>query len=56
MVIDRSIPQWQRLLTFYSEYQKAIFNYERVRIFMFSGLRGVGINERYFGDREGPRQ
>lgn len=49
MVIDRSIPLRQRLLTFYSEYQKAIFNYEWVRIFMFSGLRGVGINERYLG-------
>ena len=49
LVIDRSIPLRERLLTFYTEYQEAIFNYEWVRIFMFSGLRNVGINQRYLG-------
>lgn len=47
LVTDRSLSLRQRLLTFYTEYQTAIYNYEWVRIFMFSGLRGVGINERY---------
>ena len=49
LVIDRSIPLRERLLTFYTEYQGAIFDYEWVRIFMFSGLRNVGINQRYLG-------
>jgi AcrR family transcriptional regulator len=49
LVINRSLPLRDRLLTFYTEYQKAIFNYEWVRIFMFSGLRNVGINQRYLG-------
>ena len=47
LITNRSIPLQQRLLIFYSDYQKAIFDYEWVRIFMFSGLRGVGINEKY---------
>jgi len=47
LVNDRSRPLRERLLTFYTEYQAAIFDYDWVRIFMFSGLRGVGINERY---------
>lgn len=47
LILDQSLPLRQRLLTFYTEYQRAISNYEWVRIFMFAGLKGVGINERY---------
>jgi len=49
IIMDRTRTLHDRLLTFYTEYQAAIFNYEWVRIFMFSGLKGVGINERYLG-------
>jgi len=49
LLVDRSLPLRKRLLTFYTEYQNAIFNYEWVRIFMFSGLRGMDINGRYLG-------
>lgn len=44
---DRSVPLRDRLIAFYTDYQGAVSNYEWVRIFMFSGLRGVGINQRY---------
>lgn len=44
---DRSRSLHERLCTFYIEYTDAIFSYEWVRIFMFSGLRGVNINKRY---------
>ena len=47
LILDQSVPLRERLTTFYGEYQKAISNYEWVRIFMFAGLKGVGINERY---------
>ena len=47
LILDRSLPLSKRLHTFYTEYQSAVSNYEWVRIFMFSGLRDVGINERY---------
>ena len=44
---DRSVPLRKRLIAFYTDYQGAVSNYEWVRIFMYSGLRGVGINQRY---------
>lgn len=37
----------QRLNDFYKAYLKAIFRYDWVRIFIFSGLRGVSISQRY---------
>jgi len=49
LVVDRTKPLRDRLQQFYTEYQEAIFNYEWVRIFMFSGLRGMDINARYLG-------
>lgn len=49
LVADRTKPLRDRLQQFYTEYQQAIFNYEWVRIFMFSGLRGMDINARYLG-------
>lgn len=44
---DRSLPLTERLATFYKAYTKAIFTYEWVRIFVYSGLKGVNINKRY---------
>ena len=44
---DRSLPLVRRLTDFYKAYTKAIFTYEWVRIFVYSGLKGVNINKRY---------
>jgi len=44
---DRSLPLLERLTEFYRAYTKAIFTYEWVRIFVYSGLKGVNINKRY---------
>ncbi|MCF7698014.1 TetR/AcrR family transcriptional regulator [Loktanella sp. M215] len=42
---DRSIRD--RVLQFYDAYSKLIFQYEWMRIFMFSGLAGAELNRRY---------
>jgi AcrR family transcriptional regulator len=47
LIIDRTLPLQERLVTLYQEYTRVIFNYEWVRIFMFAGLKGVNITERY---------
>lgn len=47
LIADRSLTLEERLTRFYRAYACAIFNYEWVRIFVFSGMRGVGINRRY---------
>jgi AcrR family transcriptional regulator len=47
LISDRSRSLEARLVQFYREYTRVIFNYEWVRIFMFAGLKGVNINERY---------
>ncbi|MFW2543331.1 TetR/AcrR family transcriptional regulator [Primorskyibacter sp. 2E107] len=44
---DRSVPLRQRLLAFYSEYSALIFERDWMRIFMFSGLAGASLNQRY---------
>ena len=44
---DRSVPLRRRLLDFYTEYSTLIFEYEWMRIFMFSGLYGAELNRRY---------
>lgn len=44
---DRRVPLRERLLTFYSEYSELIFEYEWMRIFMFSGLARAALNRRY---------
>ena len=46
---DRSRSLIERLTEFYKAYTKAIFTYEWVRIFVYSGLKGVNINKRYLG-------
>jgi AcrR family transcriptional regulator len=49
---DRAVPVEQRLARFYARYTKAIFTYEWMRIFMWSGLAGEGLNRRYLGTVE----
>jgi AcrR family transcriptional regulator len=47
VIHDRSVPLQERLTRLYLEYAKAALTRDWVRIFMFSGLRGEGINGRY---------
>lgn len=47
VIRDRSIPLEERLIRHYAEYAKAALTRDWVRIFMFSGLRGEGINRKY---------
>ena len=47
LVEDSSRPLRDRLVQFYTEYADAIFSYEWMRIFMFSGLAGAELNRRY---------
>lgn len=47
MIADRSIPVRQRLIAFYHSYVDVAFRPDWMRIFLFSGLKGVDINKRY---------
>ncbi|MBS7706626.1 TetR family transcriptional regulator [Chelatococcus asaccharovorans] len=44
---DRSKPLRERMVAFYQDYAKAILTYEWIRLFMFSGLKGLDFNTRY---------
>jgi AcrR family transcriptional regulator len=44
---DRTRPLRERVVAFYKDYAKAILTYEWVRVWMFSGLRGMDLNARY---------
>ena len=44
---DRSKSLHDRLCEFYGKYSDATHRYEWIRIYMFSGLRGEGLNRRY---------
>ena len=44
---DRARPLRERLLAFYNEYARAILTYEWIRMWMFSGLKGMDLNARY---------
>ncbi|TAM59825.1 TetR/AcrR family transcriptional regulator [bacterium] len=44
---DRTRPLEDRIVEFYSDYARAVLTYEWIRIFMFSGLRGMDLNGRY---------
>lgn len=48
-LLDRSMPLRERMLRFYGAYTAAIFDYQWLRIFMFAGLAGAQLNNRYFG-------
>ncbi|WP_296518146.1 TetR/AcrR family transcriptional regulator [Rhodopseudomonas sp.] len=47
LIADRSRPLQDRLIQFYCEYADRIFDYDWVRIFVFSGLRSYDITGRY---------
>lgn len=47
LITDRNRTLRDRTVTFYKEYADAIFTYEWMRIFMFSGLAGTTLNGRY---------
>lgn len=44
---DRTRPLRTRIVEFYSDYAKAVLTYEWIRIFMFSGLKGMDLSARY---------
>lgn len=44
---DRTKSLEERLVMLYTNYAKTALTWDWVRIFMFSGLRGAGINRRY---------
>ncbi len=47
LIADRSRPVRDRLVEFYTAYTDVVFKDEWMRIFLFSGLKGVDINRRY---------
>lgn len=47
LIVNRDLPLRTRMLRFYGEYTDAIFTYEWMRIFMFSGLASAVLNRRY---------
>ncbi|TNF18083.1 MAG: TetR/AcrR family transcriptional regulator [Rhodobacteraceae bacterium] len=47
LVTDRTRPLEDRLQDFYVQYAERVFDYEWVRIFMFSGLMENGLTTRY---------
>lgn len=47
LLADRDRPLRDRLIAFYNVYTDVIFNREWMRIYLFSGLKGVDINRRY---------
>lgn len=44
---DRSRPLDERLVALYLDYARMILRYEWIRIWMFSGLKGMDLNQRY---------
>ncbi|WP_050419489.1 TetR/AcrR family transcriptional regulator [Bradyrhizobium tropiciagri] len=47
IITDRSVPLKTRLIQFYREYAGVILTYEWIRLFMFAGLKDLGLNARY---------
>jgi AcrR family transcriptional regulator len=45
VIADRTLPLRQRLITFYEHYTAVIFGPDWIRIYLFSGLRGLEINQ-----------
>jgi len=45
MIADRTVPLRRRLITFYEHYTAVIFAPDWIRIYLFSGLRGLEINQ-----------
>jgi AcrR family transcriptional regulator len=49
LLADRSRPIRERLLEFYSAYTSVIFTRKWLRIYLYSGLKGLDINRWYVG-------
>ena len=49
LLTDRSRPLRDRLLEFYRGYTNVIFTRKWIRIYLYSGLKGLDINRRYVG-------
>jgi len=47
IITDRRVPLEERLTRLYSDYAKTALTWDWVRLFMFSGLKGEAINQRY---------
>jgi len=47
VILDRTLPLEERLTKLYVAYAQAALTWDWVRIFMFSGLRGESINQKY---------
>lgn len=47
LILNRNRSLSDRLMEFYKEYARTLYDYVWVRIFLYSGLKGVGINDRY---------
>lgn len=47
IITDRRVPLEQRLTRLYCDYAKTALTWDWVRLFMFSGLKGEAINQRY---------
>jgi len=47
LIKDRSRSLTDRLIEFYQEYTDAVYDYVWVRSFLYAGLMGVDINDRY---------
>ena len=46
---DRTLPLRERLLEFYRGYTNVLFTRKWIRIYLYSGLKGLDINRRYVG-------
>jgi len=44
---DRSRPLRERMIEFYNGYVRVLFTPEWIRLYMYSGLAGIGFNRRY---------
>jgi AcrR family transcriptional regulator len=49
LLADRSRPLHDRLLEFYRGYTNVLFTRKWIRIYLYSGLKGLDINRRYVG-------
>lgn len=47
LLADRSQPLRERLTAFYQAYVKVLFTPQWMRLYMYSGLAGIGFNRRY---------
>ena len=47
LLADRRLPLRDRLIEFYRQYSEATYRPDWIRIYMYSGLSGTGLNKRY---------